>query len=29
MRGDKSALSDKLRTQAAIHKELQRVLRGP
>ncbi len=28
MRGDKSALPDKLKTQAAIHKELQRVLPG-
>ena len=28
MRGDKSALPEKLRTQAAIHKELQRVLPG-
>ncbi len=28
MRGDKSALHEKLRTQAAIHKELQRVLPG-
>ena len=28
MRGDKAALPEKLRTQAAIHKELQRVLPG-